>query len=142
MLERIVYISACAQEQTDQSVEAILSVSRARNVAAGITGLLIGGGNWWMQLLEGERPKLEPVWASIRNDPRHSPVVMVQRRPLRGRAFHGWSLQFQRSNDDVFATQLDELTGGISDPRLKDQVKRFHRLFLQPPGRLWSGAAA
>ena len=142
MLERIVYISAGAEEQTEEAVEAILSVSRARNAIAGVTGLLVGGGNWWIQLLEGERPALEPVWTSIRNDPRHSPVVLVQRRPLRHRGFAGWSMQFERSDDEGFTARLEELTGGIGDPRLKDQVRRFYRLFLKPPGRAWSEAAA
>lgn len=142
MLERIVYISAGAEKQSRQAIDRILSVSRSRNAAAGLTGLLIGGGNWWMQVLEGERPALEPVWTSIRNDPRHSPVVLVQRRPLCSRAFPDWAMQFQRSDNEGFVARLEELTGGIGDAKLKDQVQRFHRLFLQTPDRAWSKAAA
>lgn len=135
MLERLVYISAAAEQISEQMVEHILDVSRARNAAAGVTGLLIGGSNWWMQVLEGELPRLEPIWASIRSDARHSPVVLVQRRPRRSRSFGDWSLQFQWSSDEAFEERLLSLTEDLSEPRLKEQVREFHRLFLRPPGR-------
>jgi hypothetical protein len=142
VLERIAYISAAAEEQTAASVGAILEVSRSRNLAAGVTGLLIGGGHWWMQLIEGERPSLEPIWNSIRFDRRHSPVVLVQRRPIRQRSFSDWALQFREAQDHGFGDLLEELTGGVADPRLRDQVRRFAELFLASPGRKWSEVPA
>jgi hypothetical protein len=132
MLERIVYISAAREPQTEESVGRILDVSRSRNAANHITGLLIGGGAWWMQLIEGETDKLEPIWQSIRADPRHDPVVMVQRRAVRQRSFTGWSLQFRDTDDESFGTLLEELTGSIADPRLRNQVRRFADTFLKP----------
>jgi hypothetical protein len=130
MLERIVYISMASQAQTAETVDGILQVARARNAALDITGLLIGGGRWWLQLLEGNRSDLDPVWQSIRKDPRHRHVVLVQRRPLRHRSFPDWSMKFRRDPDAAFMASVDELTGGISDPRLKDQVLRFSKVFV------------
>jgi hypothetical protein len=135
VLERIVYVSMAAKAQTPDTIDAILSVSRARNAAQGVTGLLIGGGRWYLQLLEGERPSLDPVWQSIRNDGRHRYVVLVQRRPLRQRSFADLAMQFRQGRDDEFMASVEELTGGIGDPRLKDQVLRFSKVFVSAPKR-------
>jgi hypothetical protein len=140
MLERIVYISASRIRQTEKSVAAILSVARARNTAAEVTGLLLGGGAWWLQLLEGERPKLEPVWQSIRSDPRHNPVLLVQRRPIRRRGFGDWAMQYRTSEGEEFDQLVEELTGGITDPRLRDQLLRFSRIYLAPDARPFDAA--
>jgi hypothetical protein len=142
VLERIVYISAVTEEQSEPNVAAILSVSRARNAVQGVTGLLIGGGGWWLQMIEGERSRLEPVWQSIRGDHRHDPVVLVQRRAIRGRSFAGWDLQFRWEQDGRFLPLVEELTGGVGDPRLRSQVLRFAELFLEAPGRHLREAAA
>jgi hypothetical protein len=132
-LERIVYVSMAAEAQTSDTIDSILTVSRARNAEQGITGLLIGGGRWYLQLLEGECACLEPVWQSIRKDPRHRHVVLVQRRPLRHRAFADWAMKFRRGQDEEFMASVEELTGGIGDPRLKDQVLRFSKVFVGAP---------
>ncbi|WP_300974736.1 BLUF domain-containing protein [Sphingomonas sp. LHG3406-1] len=130
MLERLVYISAAREPQTPDAVARILDVSRQRNASADVTGLLIGGNQWWMQLLEGETPSLEPVWQSIRHDPRHDPVVLVLRRPIDSRDFAGWSLQFRDAGDKHFGTLLRELTDGLTDERLQHQILKFGATFL------------
>jgi hypothetical protein len=142
MLEQLVYISAAQERQTPELVASVLAVSRERNAANGISGLLVGGGNWWLQLIEGERPALEPVWQSILRDRRHHQVVLVQRRGVRRRSFGDWSMGYREAEDGDFDQLVDELTGGIGDPRLKDQIGRFVQHFLVSPDRQQQAAGA
>ena len=132
MLDRIVYFSESVEPQTVESVDRILDISRSRNGGCGITGLLIGGASWWMQVLEGEASSLEPVWQSIRIDPRHSPVILVQRRKITRRSFPDWSMQYRREPEESFDASLEQWVGGIPEPRLRDQIARFSEVFAKP----------
>ena len=130
MLERIVYISIAAEPMTDDSVSAILDVSRARNGQQGVSGLLIGGNGWWMQVLEGEPDNMAPIWTSIRNDPRHQSIVLVQQRSIGRRDFARWSMKYRKETGD-FEDALQQLTEPVSDPRLRAQLTRFGDTFLR-----------
>ncbi len=141
MLNRIVYISESVEPQTEESVERILDISRSRNGACGITGLLIGGAAWWMQVLEGEASSLDPVWQSICVDPRHSPVILVQRRQIPRRSFPEWSMQYRREPEESFDELLEQLVGRIPDPRLRAQIAGFCEVFAKPPSPVRRAAA-
>jgi hypothetical protein len=78
------------------------------------------------------------------NPPRSAPFAgrPGQRRPILQRSFSDWALQFRKAEDSGFDELLEELTGGVGDPRLREQVRRFAQLFLTSPGRKWSEAVA
>ena len=75
-MRRIVYIST-ATGMPAAEVDRIVAAAEQGNFERQITGFLIYNGRNFLQLIEGERRSLEPVWNSIRADPRHSPVVLV-----------------------------------------------------------------
>jgi hypothetical protein len=64
-LLQIAYFSTAARVQDAKTVHDILIQSRVNNRRDGITGLLIAGGNRYMQIIEGPAFAAEPV----RQDP-------------------------------------------------------------------------
>ena len=94
-LYRIVYDSVVHLPfgaEGEQAIEAILAVARARNAAAGITGVLYYDGAYFLQVLEGPQPGLAEVFASILADERHGDVRVVERGPVAQRGFPGWDM--------------------------------------------------
>jgi hypothetical protein len=90
-LIQLVYMSAAAPGLTPADLDAIACSSRARNKAAGITGLLLHQGDAFYGTLEGpERRVLQRMEVIIR-DPRHSCVRVLREAAVPGRRFDNWS---------------------------------------------------
>ena len=72
----------------------MLTEARARNLARGVSGILLYVEGSFFQVLEGEAAVVDPLFARIACDPRHSRVTMIMREPIARRAFDGWSMGF------------------------------------------------
>jgi hypothetical protein len=70
----------------------ILAISRARNAAAGITGVLISNEDRFVQILEGEQSAVEDTFNRIRSDGRHTAVTIFQTGTAPQRQFENWSM--------------------------------------------------
>ena len=64
-LMQLVYVSEATAPISAAELERILAVSRERNAAAGVTGMLICGSQAFFQVLEGEAGDVEAVYARI-----------------------------------------------------------------------------
>ena len=89
-----VSLSAVAPEEANRVVGEIVAAALVHNRAQNITGALLFTGTHFAQVLEGERAALDPLMASIRSDPRHSQVLVVDRHVTEARRFAGWSLAY------------------------------------------------
>lgn len=90
MTTQLIYASRAALPALD--LAAILAVSRPRNEAAGITGYLLAGPHWFVQVLEGEEAAVAETYARIGADPRHGDVTLIGTRTVRRRSFPRWSM--------------------------------------------------
>jgi hypothetical protein len=90
MTTQLIYASRAATPAID--LGAILAVSRPRNEQAGITGYLLAGPRWFVQVLEGEETAVAETYARIGADPRHTDLTLIGRRPIRRRSFPHWSM--------------------------------------------------
>lgn len=70
----------------------ILRVSRRNNQAAGVTGLLIRDGDWFMQILEGPVEVVPPLMRRIEADSRHRDVSIRMVRFVAKRRFGDWTM--------------------------------------------------
>lgn len=95
-LYHLIYISRAVRELPAARVDDILTASRARNAALGLTGMLLYADDSFIQTLEGARDGVETVFAAIERDPRHSGVTVLVREPIAARSFAGWSMGFER----------------------------------------------
>lgn len=90
----------------------IVTVARARNQATGLTGCLHYEDGLFFQWLEGPAPDLWRVVDSIRRDPRHRELTVLEQGPLAGRRFQSWRMRF---SDRDHASLMDWFAGkGVS----------------------------
>ena len=126
---RLLYISTTRTRHSAAELENILSVSRRNNEAADVTGLLIAGGNRFLQVLEGPDNGVQEIYSRICRDPRHFAPVILKRELAEQRMFGEWAMGFQPGGSlNRAATVSDEvaaLVEPISDPILRAYFEGF-----------------
>jgi hypothetical protein len=138
-LRQLVYFSTAAVHQDNGIIQAILEVSRLRNRRDSITGLLVAGGNRYLQVLEGSHSALDATLGRIKRDARHLGVSVLVDRTVREASFADWSMAFhgepklgEMSNFRSLADQLHD----AADVRLREQIRCFSMTFASPPMQL------
>ena len=96
MLKSLMYISKSnlGVDRVDQPVALIVAVSNERNVVRGVTGALVFTGEHFVQALEGEEAALNSLMSTLKQDPRHCDVEIVQQGALSHRRFGNWSMAY------------------------------------------------
>ena len=94
MLVRLLYASRAAEHLSAEDLAAILKVSKARNPAAGVTGVLCfcKASNIFLQVLEGGRDPVNTLYNRIARDPRHREPTLLTYEEIGQRSFAGWSM--------------------------------------------------
>ena len=137
-MRQIAYFSTAAEPQTDALVHAILVTSRIHNRCNGISGLLVAGGNRFLQVLEGDKNVVDPLYAAIRRDPRHLAITTLLDRPILARSFADWTMAYRREpalgQFDSFPQTLRYMTQQVTDSGLRRQIEMFARTFIAVPG--------
>jgi hypothetical protein len=89
---QVVYISTSRAADASAELPRILNTSRANNGRDGITGLLFFDGKRFLQALEGDEEKVGAAMARIKDDARHSGVVVLSKRTVEQREFGDWTM--------------------------------------------------
>lgn len=129
-LWHVLYVSREAYEMEGSDMLKLLFDARDYNRRAGITGLLLHHEHRFMQMLEGPRAVVEPMFARIEQDARHCDVTVETHGPARERLFADWTMGFADiptlhgrsalANVGSEAEALDLLRVlGSSDPRAR-----------------------
>ena len=94
MLVRLLYASRAAESVHADTLAAILKVSKERNHASGVTGVLChcATSKIFMQVLEGGRAQVSALYNRIAQDPRHHDIVLLSYEEIGERSFSGWSM--------------------------------------------------
>ncbi|MTW21003.1 ABC transporter substrate-binding protein [Allochromatium palmeri] len=94
-LYSLLYVSQASQPMTEAGLRALLHESREFNRAQGITGFLLYFNESFMQILEGQRSRVQAVLERIRRDPRHQNLHIVFEDGIDKRLFVDWSMGFR-----------------------------------------------
>jgi hypothetical protein len=70
----------------------ILEKSKSYNKRENITGILCQGSGLWMQILEGERSKVNVLYSRIMSDRNHHNVELLSMEEITQRRFGEWSM--------------------------------------------------
>ena len=118
-LERLVYCSRARIDTASlQAIAEILGVSQRNNACDGLTGALAINEGWFLQVLEGPGAAIDSLLRRLAEDPRHTDVEVLSRRPVSGRLFREWSMIAARITPEV----SPQLRGLIDECRLAPEA--------------------
>ena len=100
-LSQLVYVSRRTRDLSAGALEQVVRASAARNAARGVTGVLLCCGTHVMQLLEGDAAVVDPLFDTIRADPRHTAVERLLAKPVRKRMFPEWAMGLADLNQNA-----------------------------------------
>ncbi|MBK6660021.1 MAG: BLUF domain-containing protein [Proteobacteria bacterium] len=105
-----IYASTASRAYRPQELTDMLNDARARNLARGVSGILLYIDGNFFQVLEGEASVVDALYARIARDERHTRVTTIMREPIARRAFADWSMGFA----ELGPSELGE-TLGLND---------------------------
>ena len=88
----MLYVSTAVGPVTTAVTGTILRSAQAHNAANGITGVLCQGRGVYLQILEGEKSRIESLYARIVLDKRHHKVVLRQQQDITRRRYGNWAM--------------------------------------------------
>lgn len=137
MLIRLLYVSRAVGPQTSTVTAMILKTARAHNRGQDITGVLCQGQDLYLQVLEGERSRVNALYARILADPRHCDVELLHFEENDRRRFPDWSMALvDLSADDAMVQmrhpEFDPYSarGGVVLSMIDDLVRGGQRIEL------------
>jgi hypothetical protein len=108
-LETFVYCSRADASVDDAGVNRLVAFSQQRNVARGITGVLVFGSGVFFQWIEGPPAEVQILIASLHDDTRHYDIVTLdQSIEKRERLYPNWEME-RVDADDIRAVLEDAL---------------------------------
>ena len=120
-LARLIYASRAvdAVAASSEQVRTILLKAIQHNRVAAITGVLVVGNGRFLQCLEGPAGEVETTFARIRQDSRHTDIVVIARGPAERRLFRDWNMaqhQVAATDQSLLAELgLDHFTPEVLD---------------------------
>ena len=91
-LSSLLYISLAPPSADEQTVQHILTTSRQRNAALGVSGALLKYAGYYLQVLEGEHEAVHQLYKRIRLDARHFDARVAAVETVTERQFSGWAM--------------------------------------------------
>lgn len=104
---KLIYVSSSRFMLEEGELEDILKTSRKNNNALNITGLLLYHEGNFIQILEGDKEKVEALYNKILYDPRHVGVIRLLEEYADERDFPEWSMGFKRLDSNSEPGTLD-----------------------------------
>lgn len=96
---QIVYYSKATKVFTEEELTDLLIKANNYNTANGITGCLIYANDNFVQLLEGERSIVLALFHKIKQDPRHTNVIVTVEMSVNSKLFPDWGMAFKFSEN-------------------------------------------
>lgn len=131
----LTYLSVATAPLEASGLEELLRVSRERNTASAITGMLLYVDEQFIQTLEGERRAVEATMERIVADPRHHQVDVTLVEELAERQFLDWSMGFKTVSGSVvaelpgFSDFLESGSHAYRNSASLGHAGKFHRAF-------------
>lgn len=132
MLYTFVYCSRAAEGVDDVEVGRIVEAAQRRNVARGITGVLVFGNGVFFQLIEGPAAEIRKLIATLQSDPRHCDVVSLDLcEERRERLYPNWEME-RVTADDIRAVLNDALESSKDQDNVAALKRILEHLDLVP----------
>ncbi|MGF1620808.1 MAG: BLUF domain-containing protein [Rhodomicrobiaceae bacterium] len=113
-LSRLVYFSSATGPG---DVGGILTAAKLNNKRKQITGALWFDGNFFLQVLEGDRSTISETFQRISKDPRHKDIILVECKSIEDRQFSQWTMGYYADTHKNRAHILKYSNENVFDPR-------------------------
>lgn len=131
-LYTFVYCSRAAEGVDDAEVGRIVEAAQRRNIARGITGVLVFGNGVFFQLIEGPTGEIQKLMASLRCDRRHYDVVSLDwSEERRERLYPNWEME-RVTADDIRVVLNDALESSENETDIVALRRIVAHLALAP----------
>lgn len=94
-LIRLICISSATEKPTTEELEDLLAGARVRNKKREVTGFLVYKNSTYLQVLEGEKEKVEELFNKIKKDSRTDGIVRLKEELITQRDFSQWHMGFK-----------------------------------------------
>ena len=94
-LVELIYTSLSRAQNENEDVRDILASSERNNATNSVTGLLLFDGGRYIQILEGEREKVETLFGIISEDARHHNLELLHKGDIASRSFQTWRMAYE-----------------------------------------------
>lgn len=132
VMYRLVYFSNANLDLSLSAIEWIVEQSAARNRPLQISGALFYNGPNFLQILEGPRQALTPLYLQIRKDPRHSGVVKLVHERISTRSYPDWGMKLFCGAPRCAATTFEAMPGDKDFPAMVDGFFKFGHVTALP----------
>lgn len=95
LVYELIYSSVASTSFSDTDLLSLLDQARANNRRLGVTGMLIYDGGEFLQLLEGDKDRVEGLYDHISRDSRHRSLQLFYTGEVSERSFDDWSMGFK-----------------------------------------------
>ena len=133
-----VYCSRAAEGVDDAEVGRIVESAQRRNLARGITGVLVFGSGVFFQWIEGPAAQIQKLIASLHGDPRHYDIVSLdQSEEKRERLYPNWQMERVGADEicEVLQDALDSAEGENNIAALRRILDHLATRSLESLGR-------
>ncbi|UUO22059.1 BLUF domain-containing protein [Colwellia sp. M166] len=108
MMFELLYTSVVPAGLTEAELIDLLEKSRMKNQKLGITGMLIYYDREVMQILEGDKSKVDALYQTIFEDDRHTSLDVFYQGEIEHRSFTDWSMAFKLLDEKM----IKDITAG------------------------------
>lgn len=91
---QIIYSSEATTPLQSDDLEELLAHTGTRNGIQGISGALVYADGIFLQIIEGDRPKLQALMAGISKDLRHENVTILREGEIPIAKFSSWNMAY------------------------------------------------
>lgn len=136
----IIYVSKKSNPGDPNLLRDIAITSSRNNQLINVTGMLMGVGQYFFQVLEGPEETLENLLKKIANDNRHYEIVVLFKGTLENRIFGHWNMACVEPSANLeestgvieqIKNEIEKLTKENGDPeKLKNLIIQIPRIFL------------
>lgn len=127
MTYQIIYSSEATTPMQTDDLEELLDHARRGNAAKGITGALVYAEGVFLQILEGDRVRVQDLMTEIRQDVRHETVIVLREGEIPSTIFGNWKMAYVSATPQQVAkwAGLSVVTGTTDSP--SEMAEEQHR---------------
>jgi len=145
-MRQIIYISTATVPFSDDDLTDLLAKARQNNQSIGVTGMLVFDRGTFLQAIEGSPQVVQQLFHKIRQDTRHTDIMMLAQEAIQERDFRDWSMGFIRTDRrdawSSFDGPNDFFTGANWTRRLRQEDSLARKVLLGFRKGQWRRGAA